>query len=183
MKAFAGSDSQAVRHARSDQQPQRAAAMGARAAPRVSQGQDKPACTWSHNPPTWAWTAGKLRTISKHRCGIIMGCRLRYHDGYSSPICQFQNTANGPRRTWARCQLLILYWGSRHHSQVCLQCGISLTSTLSVCITEPLLKICSSEVHHFHMSKQMKPNLSSLMDGKTEEKVCKCVPVFTCSGS
>lgn len=35
MKAFAGSDSQAVRRARSDQQPQRAAAVGAGAAPLV----------------------------------------------------------------------------------------------------------------------------------------------------
>lgn len=35
MKVSAGSDSQAARHARSDQQPQRAAAVGAGAAPLV----------------------------------------------------------------------------------------------------------------------------------------------------
>lgn len=117
----------------------------------VSQGQDKPACTWSHNPPTWAWTTGKLHTISKHRCVIIMGCLLRYHHGFSSPICQFQNTANGLQQTQAHCQLWILYRGSLYHSQVCLQCGISLTSIMSVFITEPLLKMCSSGVHHLGM--------------------------------
>lgn len=56
----------------------------------VSQGQDKPLCAWNHNPPTRAWTAGKLLTINKHRCAIIMGCLLRYQEGLSSPICQFK---------------------------------------------------------------------------------------------
>lgn len=57
---------------------------------RASQGQDKPPRAASHNPPIGAGTAGKLLTINKHRCAIIMGCLLRYQDGLSSPICQFK---------------------------------------------------------------------------------------------
>lgn len=97
MKGLVGSDSQAARHAWSDQQPQHAAAVGPGCSSRVSQGQDKPPCAWNHNPPTRAWTAGKLLTINKHRCAIIMGCLLRYQDGLSFPICQFKNTVDGPQ--------------------------------------------------------------------------------------
>lgn len=124
----------------------------------VSQGQDKPACTWSHNPPTWSRTAGKLRTISKHRCAIIMGCLLRYHDGFSFPICQFQNTANGPQRTQAHCQWWILYRGSLHHSGVRLQWRISLTSTGSVWFTEIVLKKKAAlRGHHGGMYNDKEP--------------------------
>lgn len=74
---------------------------------RVSQGQDKRPRAWNHNPPTWAWTAGKLHTINKHRCAIITGCLLRYQDRLSFPICQFKNIVDGLRWTQSHCEVWI----------------------------------------------------------------------------
>lgn len=54
-------------------------------------------------------TAGKLLTINKHRCAIIMGCLLRYRDSLSSPICQFKNITKGAAANAARrrCNVVI----------------------------------------------------------------------------
>lgn len=99
---------------------------------RVSQGQDKPPCAWNHNPPTWARTAGKLLTINKHRCAIIMGCLLRYQDGLSSSICQFKNIVDRPRRTQTHCGVWIEYRGPWRHCRARLPCGIRPSGHVSV---------------------------------------------------
>lgn len=64
---------------------------------RGSQGQDKPQCAWSHNPPTWAQTAGKLLTINRHRCVIIVGCLFRYQDRFKNTGDPLWRVDNVPR--------------------------------------------------------------------------------------
>lgn len=153
------SHSQATQGAQSDQQPRCATAtVGAGAAPHVClKAKINLPCAWKHNPPTWARTAGKLRTINKHRCAIITGCLLRYRDGLYSPICQLKNITDGPRWTQAQCEAWIECQGSWRHCQVRAWCGIRPYEQRKFYhLAKPHLKSASSRPVHSLDNKKNK---------------------------